>query len=201
MTCGSRNSSLINSPARALLVLLAAGCLYLSACSENELKDAQTISSKEIEESTEKTYGVELIYSDSAKVKARMTAPVLLYHQDPNPWNEMPKGVTVIFYDEQLNEQNRIRSDYATRKEGERVTELRKNVVITTRAGDIYKSEQMFWNEDTHKFYSTTLLKRISKKGEIGYASSFESDENFLHPVFHGASGDILVPESKAPGN
>lgn len=196
MISGSRNSNSISARWCAL-VCLGAVLLASSAC-ENELRDAKTISAKDVEQSIERTTGVEALYSDSARVKARLTTPLMLHYKAANPYYEWPDGLTVVFYDDNQQEQNRVRSDYAIRKENERIVELRNNVVITTRAGDVLKSDQIFWDQNTRKFYSDKLLTRISKKGEIGYAQRFESDENFKNPLFYGASGNILLPESQA---
>src|ERR1700761_4475223 len=68
----------------------------LTGC-ENDLKDLQKISASEANKPVERYTGVDVIYSDSAKVKAHMTSPLMLdYSKVAKPYTEMPKGVKVI---------------------------------------------------------------------------------------------------------
>ena len=57
----------------------------LSAC-ENDLKDVERISSKSASIPVDKSYRVEVIYSDSAKVKGKMITPVLFQYNTENPY-------------------------------------------------------------------------------------------------------------------
>ncbi|RYE23989.1 MAG: hypothetical protein EOP42_22735, partial [Sphingobacteriaceae bacterium] len=61
---------------RWLMLLLP---VFFWSC-ENDLKKVKQISSKEVNKPVETTIGIDVIYSDSAKVKARMTAPLMLNH-------------------------------------------------------------------------------------------------------------------------
>ncbi|MXV14443.1 LPS export ABC transporter periplasmic protein LptC [Pedobacter sp. HMF7056] len=176
-----------------MLIGSFAGALLVTSC-ENELKDVPKVSSKKVPILVDKSLGVEIIYSDSAVVKAKVFAPLMLTHKTTNPYYEMPKGVTVIFYDEKLEEKNRVTSDYAIRRENEKIIELRKNVVIRTKTGETIKSEEMFWNENIRRFYSNQMVTITSPRGDIGYGTGFESDENFNYTL-RGGNGIFTVPE------
>jgi outer membrane murein-binding lipoprotein Lpp len=74
--------------------------LLLSACT-NDLKKIQEISAKQVNSPADTTRNVDAIFSDSAKVKARMLAPLMLEYQISKeikePFKKMPTGVKVIF--------------------------------------------------------------------------------------------------------
>ena len=85
-----------------------AGCIVMASLAlvscENDLKDVEKISSKSLAVPVDKSYGVTIIYSDSAKVKAKLLAPELDYYRTTSPYYEMPKGLTIIFLDEKQQE-------------------------------------------------------------------------------------------------
>ena len=82
------------------LPLFFLSMLFLFSC-ENSLSDIKKITSKESEKPVSRSIDVEIIYSDSAKVKAKLTAPLMIDFQDPTkPYQEMPNGVKIIFYDD-----------------------------------------------------------------------------------------------------
>jgi hypothetical protein len=78
---------------------VAAILLFLSSC-ENDLKDVEQISSQKLAIQVDRSENVEVIYSDSAIVKAKLIAPVVLHYKTTDPYYEMPKGILVIFFDE-----------------------------------------------------------------------------------------------------
>lgn len=57
----------------------------------------EKISAKKLIVPVDKSTGVEIIYSDSAHVKAKLITPELLSFKTEKPYIEMRKGVTVIF--------------------------------------------------------------------------------------------------------
>ena len=93
--------------ANYLLFLLTAvglaGACLLSACT-NDLKKIQEISQKVVNSPADTTRGVDMIYSDSAKVKAHVFAPLMLEYQKNGEVirTVMPKGVKIIIYDNNL---------------------------------------------------------------------------------------------------
>ena len=83
---------------RLFLPLVITGA-FLGAGCENDLKDLQKISANEVSKPIERYKDVDIIYSDSAKVKAHMTAPLMINYKVEKPYTEMPNGVKVIFFD------------------------------------------------------------------------------------------------------
>src|SRR5579872_4010148 len=117
------------------LPVIIAGAALLTGC-ENDLKDIQKISAAEVNKPIEKYTDVDVIYSDSAKVKAHMTAPLMINYKVKNPYTEMPKGVKVIFFDANQQENGTLTADFAVQREQEKTIELRKNVVGVNAKGE-----------------------------------------------------------------
>jgi LPS export ABC transporter protein LptC len=175
-----------------LLPVIIAGIAILTGC-ENDLKDLRRISAKEVNQQGERYTGVDVIYSDSARVKAHMTAPVMINYKTKTPYTEMPKGVKVTFYDNNLTITSTITSKYAIRRETEKVIELRDNVVGTNVKGDTFMSDELIWDENTKQIHSNKLVHVKMSDGSITDGTSFVSDENLNHWTMQGGHGIFHV--------
>ncbi len=166
-------------------------CFSLTAC-ENDLREVEKISAKGSSVRVDKSKGVEIIYSDSARVKARILTPLLNYYKVDKPYYEMPKGATVIFFDENLRESSRIVSDYALQYETSRVVEMRKNVVGTSAKGDVFKSDELIWDPGKKEpVYSNKLVTITQPNGNIVFGNGFSSDERFKRWQLTDATGNF----------
>ncbi|WDF55082.1 LPS export ABC transporter periplasmic protein LptC [Mucilaginibacter sp. KACC 22063] len=143
------------------------------------MKKIQEISAKEVSSPVERSLGVEVLYSDSAKVKAKLITPLMLHYKVSKPYMEMPKGVKIIFYDVNLNVTSTITSDYAIYQEGDKKVELDKNVVAVNEKGDVFKSEQLKWDQATRKVVSDKPVTITTKDGTVINGSSLVTNEKF----------------------
>ena len=168
-------------------------CAFLLISCENDLKDVERISARNASIPVDKSYGVEIIYSDSAKVKARMLTPELHHYNTDKPYYEMPKGVTLIVLDENQEEKSRVTADYAISRESEKIVELKKNVVVVNKEGKTFKSEELFWDQNKKRFYSNQLVSIITKTDVIN-GTSFWANENFSYYEFEQGTGNFDVP-------
>lgn len=169
--------------------------LLLSSC-ENDLRDVEQISAKKLSVPVDKSTGVTVIYSDSAQVKAKMITPEYLHYKTDKPYIEMTKGVTIIFYDTEQQESSTVKSDYAIRRENEKVVELRKNVVATNNQGQIFKSEELIWDETKGRFFSNRLVS-ITSKGNILFGNNFWANQDFSYYEIVQATGDLSLTEKQ----
>src|SRR5882757_3954105 len=136
--------------------------LLLSAC-ENSLNDIKKIASKEENRPISRSTGVDVIYSDSARVKAHLTAPLMISYEDtPKPYKEMTKGIKIIFYDANLKETGNIVSDRAVQRDKENIMEFHKNVVATNAQGQIFKSDELIYDMTAKKMHSSKPVEIIS---------------------------------------
>ncbi|MFZ4101855.1 MAG: LPS export ABC transporter periplasmic protein LptC [Sphingobacterium thalpophilum] len=171
--------------------VLIAGIFLLSAC-ENDLRKVEQISAKKMLVPVDKSTGVEIIYSDSAIVKAKLITPELLNFKTEKPYIEMNKGVTVIFFDQYQQESSRVIADYAIRRERESIVELKRNVVVTNIKGETFKSDELTWDETKRRFYSTKLVS-ITSKQNILYGTSFWANEDFSYYEIVQSTGDLRL--------
>lgn len=171
--------------------------MLLQGC-ENDLNKVKQISSLEINSPVETTTGVDVIYSDSAKVKARMITPLMLRHNTANPYYEMPKGIKMTFFDTKYKGKDTkeictITSDYAITSNNDKVFEFRKNVVVSNTAGDIFRSEELIYDQNKKLIYSNQKCQLNRADGTALNGTSFKSNEDFTDYRFEQGKGDIVT--------
>lgn len=171
--------------------------LFFAASCENDLKDVEKISSKQLAVPVDISKGVTIIYSDSALVKAQLQTP-LLYHYKDKDYYEMTKGVTIIFYDKNHLESSRVTADYGKMKVKEKLTELKRNVIVVNQTGKKFRSEELIWDQSGKKFYSNKLVSMEDLQGQVLYGTSFISDDKFLNPQFTQATGNLSLSQKIA---
>jgi len=168
-------------------------CLLFGITScENDLKEVERLSSRKTEAPVDISYGVTIIYSDSAVVKARMTTAKMLHYNTEDPYYEFPEGGLLIMYDSTLKEAQRVTCKYAIQRENTGITELRKDVVATRADGLVLKSEELIWDENQRKFYSNLPVVLI-REGTIQNGTSFWANEDFSKYEFTSLVGDFHI--------
>jgi hypothetical protein len=169
------------------------GLLAFSACNDDELKKVETVSIKKEAFSANRTFGAEVIYSDSAVVKAKGFAPILdkVAPKEGGNFQEMPKGVKIEFYDKFQATEGTITSDYAIMKETEQITIFRKNVVVVN-VNLTFNTEELVWNQNSKTFSSPKGI--ITKPdGTVINAVNFTAPEDFSTVAFENAYGETYI--------
>jgi len=186
-------------------IFLPALCMamLLFAC-ENDLKKVQQISAQEVNKPVDTTKGVDVVYSDSAKVKSRILTPLMLSYTVAKPYREMPNGVKIIFYDDKMNLNAKtfsadkhiifiITAGYAVTSNDNNLIELRKNVVITNPVGDVFKTEQLFYDVTKKTIYSKVDCLLTKKDGTVLDGTGFTSNDTFTQYHFDHGKGSVHV--------
>ena len=169
------------------------GLFLLASCTDDDLKNASSISSKKVTLSKDRTIGADVIYSDSGFVKAKGYAPILdkVVPATGAMYSEMPKGVKIEFFDQFLRITGSITSDYAINKETERVTIFKKNVVVINGA-ITFRTEELTWDENKKMYFSPAGV--VTKKdGSVLNATSFSAPQDFSSYDITQASGSTYV--------
>jgi len=129
----------------------------------------------------ERARNVEIIYSDSAQIKLKITAPTLVRFVDKNsPQEEFPDGLTVDFYDDRGNVSSWLKANYAIRKEDEKKIIVQDDVVLYNKKNDQLDTNELIWDETTGKLHTEKYV-RISQpsRGDTIYGHGFSADQEF----------------------
>eukprot|EP01136_Pigoraptor_vietnamica_P003352 Opistho-1_new@32515 len=163
------------------------------SCNDDDLKNAASISSKKITLTKDRSYGVDVIYSDSAKVKAKGYAPILdkVTPSVGAMYNEMPKGVKIEFFDDFLRSTGNITSDYAINKETEKITIFKKNVVVISD-NIKFTTEELTWDENKRMYFSPYGTV-TTKDGDVITGTQFYAPQDFSTYNIIDAAGKTSV--------
>jgi hypothetical protein len=178
------------------LVLFFFVQLLLSSCGEDDLKKAGALGSNQLKDSVDTTIGVDLIYSDSAKVKAKGFAPVLnkVTPKKGGQYQEMPKGVKIEFFDDFLKRTGTITSDYAIMKEAEKLTIFKRNVVVVNDQMT-FNTEELTWDENKKMFFSPQGVV-TNPNGDVLNAVNFRAPQDFSTFYMENGSAEGYVDDN-----
>lgn len=167
--------------------------VFLGSCNEDDLKKAAAISASKVTFTRDRSLGVEVIYSDSAKVKAKGFAPVLdkMSPKDGKTYQEMPKGVSIDFYGDKQVKTGSISSDYAIMKETEQLTIFRKNVVVVTD-NMTFTTEELTWDQKKKMFFSPKGVV-TRPDGSFVNAVNFSAPQDFSTTTFEQGFAETYI--------
>ena len=74
---------------------------FLISC-ENDIDQVNSITAKN-NYPVESAKNIEVVFSDSGKLKVKLNAPEMLRYTGDRPYMEMPKGVNVLFYNNMVS--------------------------------------------------------------------------------------------------
>ncbi|WP_256003153.1 hypothetical protein [Pedobacter deserti] len=171
--------------------------LALSSCGDDDLKKAARLP-KGISLNRDRTTGVEIIYSDSAKVKAQGFAPILdkVTPADLASYQEMPKGVKINFIDDFGKIKGSITSDYAIMRELEKTATFKRNVVVVNEKMT-FNTEELVWDQNKKLFLSPKGI--VTKPdGTVLNAINFSATEDFNYITWANGTGEMYVPDDIA---
>ncbi len=182
-----------------LLAALLTGMLWIASC-ENDINKIKEISAKESEKPLQQTDSVDVIYSDSAKVKLRLLTPLLIEYDDTAknavPYKTTPKGVKVIFFDSLAREAGNIVADSGIQYPRTSIMEFHKNVVATNAQGETFKSDELIWDKNKKIIYSNKPVHLTMANGDIMDGVNFTSDDHLTHPMFKQSTATFSVTET-----
>ena len=137
---------------------------------------------------------INLIYTDSGRVKANLVSPKMLdYSNRDFPFNEFPEGVVLDIYDEK-NNKSVVVSDYGIVYNKTDLIDLQGNVRIATHNKDTLFAEQLFY--DNKKEWLFTNKPVSFKQGQdIINGNGFDSDTKFENAKVLEVTGIISVEE------
>lgn len=179
----------------ALCILM----LSLSSC-ENSLNDIQKIASKEEERPISTSNDVDVIYSDSAKVKMHMTSPLMIQLDDSkNSYEEFPKGIKAVFYEDDLSIKGTITADYAIEKDKENILDFKGHVVVTNAQGETFRSEELIYDGNKKIYYTNKPVTIDMTGGDEMKGTGANSNASMYPWHIDNSTGIFHVDEKDSP--
>ena len=141
-------------------------------------------------------YNINMTYTDSASIKARLEAPVHLdFSHLSFKYSEFPDGLKVIFYNEQ-NQENTVYADYGILYNQTKIVDLQGNVVLLSYDGSRLETDQMYW--DAEKEWLFTEEPFLFQNNDYNLAANrLDTNKEFSKFQTGKLSGTIAVEEKK----
>jgi LPS export ABC transporter protein LptC len=185
-----------NRPLQSIILVAVVGFFSFSACNNKASRHELQNWAKQLDSlSVEIAHNVEVVYTDSGRLKAIIEAPIMEHHNDPKrPFTEMKEGVKAVFYDASGVEESNLRADYAINYERKKIIHLKKNVHVTNSIGEELSSEELFWDQKSREIYTEKQVT-IKRGEELIIGRGLRSNETFTKYRIERPSGTVNVPE------
>jgi LPS export ABC transporter protein LptC len=180
-----------------IAVTFSAVCFLLSSC-ENSLEDINKVNSKGI--GVEVAKGVTILYSIGPQTKSKITAPLMLRHQEAIPFIEFTKTIHADFFDDSLHIESTMDAHYAKYMETESKVFLKDSVVVMNKKGDTLYCNELYWdrNRPGEEFYTDKPV-RIRTRTEILDGDGLDAPQDFHNWHLINGRGIVRVSSSEFP--
>lgn len=138
---------------------------------------------------------VTTLISDSGITRYRIKAVQWdIYDKaQPSYW-EFPQGIYLEKFNEALETEASLESDYARYDDVAQIWELKGNVRALNLEGEHFETEQLFWNQQTGKVYSDSAIT-ITKATSVIRGVGFESNQEMTRYSILRPQGVFPVKE------
>jgi len=143
---------------------------------------------------TQQGKGITMIYTDSAKLKMIIKAPVTLtFEKDvKETFMIMPNGVNIDFYNEKEKAETTLKANYAIYYPDSKRMEVKYNVEVVNKNGEKLNTEHLIWDEAKKKITSDAFVKIATAK-EIIMGKGLESNQDFTQYQIREVTGTIQL--------
>lgn len=147
---------------------------------------------------TMKTINVSTLISDSGIIRYHISSPLwLMFDEAKRPVWTFPKGLSLERYDDYFNKNATITADSASYAKQEGLWELDGNVKVTNTLGEKFITDQLFWNEKSHRVYSDAFI-HIERADRIIEGYGFTANDRMTQYEIRNVSGIFPVDGLRA---
>jgi LPS export ABC transporter protein LptC len=166
--------------------------MFLMVSCGNDLETVNAITLKTAGPSMS-AKNIEVLFSDSGKIEAKLTSVLLNKYEGQNPYLEFPKGFKVVMYDTTGRVESTITGNYGKQDEITRVMEAKGNVIVRNEAkNQQINTEELTWNETRALIYSDVKVK-ITTANKVLYSDGLKANESFTWYEFVNPHGQMTV--------
>ena len=136
---------------------------------------------------------IEILFSDSGMVIAKLTAPLMNRYAGEDPYLELSEGFSVAMYDSSRQVTSTITGDRGVRRERAHTMEAWGNVVVRNELkNEQLNTEHLVWELNRHRIWSEVKVK-ITRPDQVLYGSGMESNEAFTQYSIQDPTGEMNV--------
>jgi LPS export ABC transporter protein LptC len=172
---------------------LITGCCFFYAC-ENDERQIDELTKKVIE--VEEAKNINTLFSQEGKMKAKLTAPLMLRVLTDTLYVEFPNSLHVDFYNDSTQIESWLDSKYGKYFEGQDKVYLRDSVIVINIKGDTLRAPDLWWDQKAKIFYTDKLAEYHTKDKHIYGGKGLEATQDMLTVTFKEPIGQVSVPQS-----
>lgn len=140
-------------------------------------------------------------YSDSARLKARIKAPLLEEYGPPESISVLPKGVDIFFFDPAGRITSTMHADSAILRRNSDLMEAYRNVKVVNENKEMLETERLFWrnaqNPGDRELYTDAFVK-IRKGEEVLFGEGLKANESFSKYRILKPQGSFYLEDEKS---
>lgn len=175
---------------------LITGCCFVSACENDEKKiEAYT---KNVVMKEEATTVVSYL-SQSGKMKAKLTAPLMFRVTTDTVYVEFPNALHVDFYDDSTKVESWLDSKYGKYYENIGKVYLKDSVVVITMKGDTLRSPDLWWDQNSKLFYTDKYAIYHGIGKNIYGGKGLVATQDLRSLTFNQPTGTVQVSDNGLP--
>ncbi|MBL7743197.1 MAG: LPS export ABC transporter periplasmic protein LptC [Chitinophagaceae bacterium] len=168
-------------------------CFFLWSC-ENDPKQIDELTRKVTE--VEEARNIESFLSQDGKMKAKLTAPIMLRVMSDTIYVEFPNSLHVDFYNDSTRIESWLDSKYGKYFENLDKVYLRDSVVVINIKGDTLKCPDLWWDQNTKLFYTDKYAEYHAKGKNIYGGKGLEATQDMSSVTFKEPTGIVEVSDN-----
>lgn len=165
---------------------------FFCSCENSEGAIKEWSQNKEL---TEEARDITTLFSQSGRMKAKLNAPLMLRKQTDSIFVEFPQTLHVDFYDSTGKKESQLDARYGKYYETANKVFLRDSVVVATVKGDTLRCPELWWNQNTGKFYTDKLVRIKQADKQIFGGRGFEAEQDLSSYTIFQNTGVVAAPE------
>ncbi|MCZ2222434.1 MAG: LPS export ABC transporter periplasmic protein LptC [Chitinophagales bacterium] len=172
------------------IAAIGIGCFFIISC-ENKIQDLQNLETTAL--GVEEGINIESYISQSGRMKAKLTAPLMLRYLLDTPKIEFTKSLHVDFYDDSLRVETQLNAKYAQYLETDSKVFLRDSVIVFNRTGDTLWTSVLYWDQNKQEFYTDKPVK-VKREFNNKYIHSIgiRADQNLRDITFYKVQPEVI---------
>ncbi|MGO4772549.1 LPS export ABC transporter periplasmic protein LptC [Flavobacterium sp. W22_SRS_FK3] len=160
---------------------------------ESNFKEVQKINFSEFFPATDADT-INIKYTDSGRITGVLKSRKMLdYASVDFPFTEFPKGIDVTLYDKK-QKRTFIVANYALSYKQTGIIDLQGKVKITSEAGQVLETEQLYFDQKNEWFYTERKFKLTDAKG-ISNGQGIDFSKDFKVINSQRVTGEIEADE------
>jgi LPS export ABC transporter protein LptC len=162
--------------------------IFLLTSCEDDKKD---IKREEYKGPVSEVYGINMSYTDSARLVVRMTTEAELTMRSDD--RIYPKEVRVFFFDKLGNNTTKLRGDSARFLRMKNLYRVMGRVQINNQVkNEILETDELFWSPDTKKIYTDKPVD-IKTPEQVIHGVGMDSNQDFTEYTIRRVTGVVSV--------